>query len=477
MIQTHGRNRQPAWGDCGGTARHACLILGKRENTLFLWPLPYHQITSKWDRQHEDRALSNFMQEIHSETGRAYTIIDEIGRGGYASTYLAKRSDDHEKVVIKLLHLDFSPSFPDLQARIKDSNQRLRTEYRCLIRLARVTCVAHTLDFGTLRSEAKGLDIDLPFIVQEFVEGVDLDKHLASRSLKRFTTARRGRFGGVKNVRKFFELASQIASAVAQIHRNEVVHGDLWPQNIRVRPSGDAVIVDLGQWLLLDLELLAKGQPVSYPYAAPERRDPLARWSTAADIYSLGGTLFFMATGEDPPQPIDDWDELKHTVAHKIERCNPELFSAKSGIARVIARCLRFSDRDRPPFAESVLEELDIYPSIRRAPRLSEAMGSFRRAVSQIERDKNDVFRHIAAVRIRTLARQFEDMSRGLLSADKFNALPPAPEANLETLTGEFDALLSQMQTSKARAGVRRAFHASPKQLGRAAVAAARKRG
>ena len=65
-----------------------------------------------------------------------------------------------------------------------------------------------------------------------------------------------------------------------------------------------------------------------------------------------------------------------------------------------------------------------------------------------------------------------------LLSVDEFNALSRATEVNLETLTGEFDALLSRMQTSKARAGLKAAFHASSKELGRAAVAAAaRKRG
>ncbi len=64
-----------------------------------------------------------------------------------------------------------------------------------------------------------------------------------------------------------------------------------------------------------------------------------------------------------------------------------------------------------------------------------------------------------------------------LLSVEEFNALSRATEVNLETLSGEFDALLSRMQTSKARAGMKDAFHASPKELGRAAVAAARKRG
>ena len=64
-----------------------------------------------------------------------------------------------------------------------------------------------------------------------------------------------------------------------------------------------------------------------------------------------------------------------------------------------------------------------------------------------------------------------------LVSVDEFNALARATESKLDTLSSEFDALLARMQTPKARAGMKAAFDASPKQLGRAAVAAARKRG
>jgi hypothetical protein len=43
-------------------------------------------------------------------------------------------------------------------------------------------------------------------------------------------------------------------------------------------------------------------------------------------------------------------------------------------------------------------------------------------------------------------------------------------------LNGEFDAMLARMQTPKARAGMKAAFAASPKELGKAAVAAARRK-
>lgn len=63
-----------------------------------------------------------------------------------------------------------------------------------------------------------------------------------------------------------------------------------------------------------------------------------------------------------------------------------------------------------------------------------------------------------------------------LLSMEEYGALSGASQSRLETLNGEFDAMLARMQTSKARAGMKAAFAASPKQLGKAAVEAARKR-
>ena len=64
-----------------------------------------------------------------------------------------------------------------------------------------------------------------------------------------------------------------------------------------------------------------------------------------------------------------------------------------------------------------------------------------------------------------------------LISLDDFNALTRPAEKTLDTLSGEFDALLARMQGPKPRVAMKAAFDAPPKDLGRAAVAAARKRG
>ncbi|MGA7925252.1 MAG: type II toxin-antitoxin system prevent-host-death family antitoxin [Candidatus Sulfotelmatobacter sp.] len=64
-----------------------------------------------------------------------------------------------------------------------------------------------------------------------------------------------------------------------------------------------------------------------------------------------------------------------------------------------------------------------------------------------------------------------------LISIEEFNALSNAPEARINALSGEFDALLARMQQPTSRHAMQAAFRASPEQLGRAAVEAARKRG
>ena len=64
-----------------------------------------------------------------------------------------------------------------------------------------------------------------------------------------------------------------------------------------------------------------------------------------------------------------------------------------------------------------------------------------------------------------------------LMSIDRYNALVGAEAAALNTLTDEFDAFLERMQSPSARVAMETAFNASPPELGKAAVAAAKQRG
>lgn len=64
-----------------------------------------------------------------------------------------------------------------------------------------------------------------------------------------------------------------------------------------------------------------------------------------------------------------------------------------------------------------------------------------------------------------------------LISMDRYTALSSAAESKINALSAEFDSLLMRMQRPGMGDSIEAAFLASPKQLGKAAVVAARKRG
>jgi prevent-host-death family protein len=82
------------------------------------------------------------------------------------------------------------------------------------------------------------------------------------------------------------------------------------------------------------------------------------------------------------------------------------------------------------------------------------------------------------AIRGETVVITKHDAPRAvLISMDRFHALQQVPQVKLDTLSSEFDALLARMQGPEVRAGMERAFRASPEELGKAARNAARRRG
>lgn len=70
-----------------------------------------------------------------------------------------------------------------------------------------------------------------------------------------------------------------------------------------------------------------------------------------------------------------------------------------------------------------------------------------------------------------------DNLKAVLMSMDEFEALSQGATIRLNTLSDEFDELLARMQSPGARSKMQTAFEASPKQLGKAALKAAQKRG
>jgi eukaryotic-like serine/threonine-protein kinase len=95
----------------------------------------------------------------------------------------------------------------------------------------------------------------------------------------------------------------KIATALADLHRQNVIHHDIKPSSIMFRPSGEAVLIDYGLSHHNQLpDLLQEELRLPYgtaPYMAPERLLGV-RDDPRSDLFSLGVLLYFFTTGERP---------------------------------------------------------------------------------------------------------------------------------------------------------------------------------
>jgi len=98
-------------------------------------------------------------------------------------------------------------------------------------------------------------------------------------------------------------VAGKIATALADLHRQNVIHHDIKPSSIMFRPSGECVLIDFGLSHHNQLpDLLQEEFRLPYgtaPYMAPERLLGV-RDDQRSDLFSLGVLLYFFTTGERP---------------------------------------------------------------------------------------------------------------------------------------------------------------------------------
>jgi len=156
-------------------------------------------------------------------------------------------------------------------------------------------------------------------------------------------------------------LGAAVATAVHALHVQEVVHLDLKPANVIIRPDGSAVLVDFGLARHAHYpDLLAEEfrHPMgSAPYISPEqvlgmRQDP------RSDVYALGAILYQLATGEYPHGNPSSVGGLRRRLWHmpmSPRRIRPEI---PAWLQEVILRCLEHQAANRYASAAQVASEL-----------------------------------------------------------------------------------------------------------------------
>ncbi|MBT2441953.1 serine/threonine protein kinase, partial [Streptomyces sp. ISL-36] len=240
-----------------------------------------------------------------------YTLLGRLGAGGMGAVYLG-RSSGGRTVAVKLVR-------PELAA-----DAGFRARFRAEVTSARAASGAFT---------APVVDADpdgpVPWMATAYVPGVSLGRAVA--------------LGGPLPEHALRALAAGIAEALKSIHAAGLTHRDLKPGNVLLALDGPHII-DFGIARAADgTALTATGMILGTPaYMSPEQATA-GEVGPPSDVFSLGATLAFAASGSSPFEggtPLD--------VLQRVVREEPDLAAVPDGLRLLVAACLAKAPADRP---------------------------------------------------------------------------------------------------------------------------------
>jgi len=265
-----------------------------------------------------------------------FRILARLGAGGMGELYLADQFAVDRKVAIKIIHSGLAQLHPSMLERFK-------REARSLAQLSHPN-VVHLYAFGETEQGH-------PFLAMEFVPGDTLDTVLAKRPM---------------SIERALTIALQIAHALSETHRRDVVHRDLKPANIMLKPAADGrdivKLVDFGIAKAIDEsgKLTQPGALFGTPqYMPPEQ----ARGLTVdgrSDIYALGLVLYEMLAGSGPFPAKTPYDFIAQHLSARPEPPSRKRRHLPARVDALVLRCLEKAPEDRYPTADALALDLEL---------------------------------------------------------------------------------------------------------------------
>ena len=235
-----------------------------------------------------------------------YRIVERVGAGGMGVVYKAEHIHMKRTVALKILAADDDRNSVFLQ--------RFYSEMQALAVLRHPNIVL-AFDAG---------EVDIPhapqkvlrYLVMEYVTGQDLEQVVLG--------------GGPLPVALACRYVRQAAEGLRHAHEHGLVHRDIKPSNLLVTPQDQVKILDFGLARLCRRRCTeAHAMLGTVDYMAPEQARDARSVDIRADIYGLGGVLYWLLSGQKPfpgdRPPLEELLARQRESPEPLRRLRPEV--------------------------------------------------------------------------------------------------------------------------------------------------------
>jgi len=294
--------------------------------------------SSEWSADNSDAPHGDSLQQLTDATiltpathpellGRIgkYDIEEVIGRGGMGVVYRGYDSELRRAVAIKVL----SPHLA--------SNGTARKRFAREAQAAAAVVHPHAIPIYGVNSTGK-----LPYIVMPLICGPSIQQHVET--------------DGPMEPKDIIRVALQIAAGLEAAHKQGLVHRDIKPANILMEENVSRVMItDFGLARAADDAAMTQtGWLAGTPhYMSPEQASGQAV-DASSDLFSLGGTMYFMATGRVPfraDTPVAVLNLICHKRVVPVQQLNSDI---PRSLASIIEKLLAKNPAHRFASAEQL---------------------------------------------------------------------------------------------------------------------------
>jgi len=238
-----------------------------------------------------------------------YQVIRNLGQGGFGTTYLCRDRNLGRECVIKEYsphHLVQRQSDGSLKPKAMQYHGAFKTGLKRFLDEARRLAIFNHPNIAHIYRYFE--ENDTAYFVMDYEAGISLREILSQRA---------GQF----EEPEIEAIVIPLCDGLEQLHKYDLIHRDIKPDNIIIRPNGTPVLIDFGA--VIDLNELDNMhvEVIATPSYAPieqyDSRFPQGPW---IDIYALAATMYEMISGFPPPQALQRLENDNLIPAKEVGR-------------------------------------------------------------------------------------------------------------------------------------------------------------